>query len=62
MNAAPVLLLSLISDAGKRFVIPIYQRVYSWGSEQCDQLWEDVLSTGRRVALEITAHCPHTAG
>lgn len=62
MNAAPVLLLSLISDAGKRFVIPIYQRAYSWGSEQCDQLWEDVLSTGRHVAPEIDNGNNHFTG
>lgn len=48
MNAGPVSLLSLISDASKRFVVPVYQRPYSWDEEQCEQLWEDVLSAGRR--------------
>ena len=35
----------------KQFVIPIYQRTYSWTREQCEQLWHDVVQattyTGR---------------
>lgn len=27
----------------KQFVIPIYQRTYSWTQEQCQQLWDDIL-------------------
>ena len=26
------------------FIIPVYQRPYSWGTEQCDKLWEDISS------------------
>ncbi len=26
----------------KQFVIPIYQRTYSWNREQCEQLWRDI--------------------
>ncbi len=29
-----------------QFVIPIYQRVYSWEKEQCKQLWDDIIKTG----------------
>lgn len=29
-------------DGTKQFVIPIYQRTYSWTITQCAQLWEDV--------------------
>ncbi|MGL2860537.1 DUF262 domain-containing protein, partial [Helicobacter pylori] len=29
-----------------QFVIPIYQRVYSWGKEQCKQLWDDIIKIG----------------
>ncbi|MGL2822197.1 GmrSD restriction endonuclease domain-containing protein [Helicobacter pylori] len=29
-----------------QLVIPIYQRVYSWGKEQCEQLWDDVIKIG----------------
>jgi uncharacterized protein with ParB-like and HNH nuclease domain/predicted transport protein len=30
-----------------QFVIPIYQRNYSWTAEQCQQLWNDLLRAGR---------------
>ncbi|MEE8694142.1 DUF4268 domain-containing protein [Bifidobacterium mongoliense] len=62
MNAAPVLLLSLISDAGKRFVIPIYQRPYSWDEEECQQLWNDVLSTGRQIPRDNGHRNNHFTG
>lgn len=29
------------------FIIPIYQRKYSWGIEECEQLWDDVLRVGK---------------
>ncbi|GHR53301.1 hypothetical protein VN1263_13620 [Helicobacter pylori] len=29
-----------------QFVIPIYQRVYSWEKEQCEQLWDDIIKIG----------------
>ena len=30
----------------KQFIIPIYQRTYSWERKQCEQLWKDVLRAG----------------
>ncbi|WQZ66514.1 DUF262 and DUF1524 domain-containing protein [Helicobacter pylori] len=29
-----------------QFVIPIYQRLYSWKKEQCEQLWDDIIKIG----------------
>lgn len=29
-----------------QFVIPIYQRTYSWTERECTQLWDDILRTG----------------
>ncbi|GAA8480977.1 DUF262 and DUF1524 domain-containing protein [Helicobacter pylori] len=29
-----------------QFVIPIYQRLYSWEKEQCEQLWDDIIEIG----------------
>jgi len=37
-----------------QFVIPIYQRNYSWTEEQCRQLWTDLLRAGRLET--VTAH------
>jgi uncharacterized protein with ParB-like and HNH nuclease domain/predicted transport protein len=40
--------------APKQFLIPIYQRPYSWTIKQCQQLWNDIL----RVAADdsVTGH------
>jgi uncharacterized protein with ParB-like and HNH nuclease domain/predicted transport protein len=37
--------------ASPQFVIPIYQRNYSWTRAQCQQLWNDLLRAGRNSAL-----------
>lgn len=29
-------------DENAKFIIPAYQRAYSWGIEQCDKLWNDL--------------------
>ena len=34
-----------------QFVIPIYQRTYSWTEQECSQLWNDILRTGRNDAI-----------
>ncbi len=33
-------------EGSQQFVIPIYQRMYSWKKRHCHQLWEDVLRVG----------------
>ena len=37
-----------------QFVIPIYQRTYSWTERECHQLWDDILRTGSNDT--IAAH------
>ncbi len=47
MKADAIKLLDFIGKSQeKQFVIPIYQRVYSWEKEQCEQLWDDIIKTG----------------
>ena len=48
MNAAPQSIVSLLTSANQRMVIPVYQRPYSWDEEQCRQLWDDIVAIGRR--------------
>lgn len=48
MNAHAQPLVGLMMSANLRFVIPVYQRPYSWDEEQCEQLWQDILSVGNR--------------
>lgn len=26
-----------------RFLIPMYQRPYTWGQDECDDLWNDIV-------------------
>ncbi|GAA8176882.1 DUF262 and DUF1524 domain-containing protein [Helicobacter pylori] len=47
MKANAMKLLDFIGKSQeKQFVIPIYQRVYSWKKEQCKQLWDDIIKIG----------------
>ena len=48
MNAGPQSIVSLLTSANQRMVIPVYQRAYSWDEEQCRQLWDDIVAAGRR--------------
>lgn len=50
MDANSRSILGLIAEMNTRFVVPVYQRPYSWGEEQCLQLWDDILSCGRQRA------------
>lgn len=45
MKATTTKLLEFLKGP-KQFVIPIYQRTYSWNLKQCEQLWKDVLRAG----------------
>lgn len=49
MKATETNLLKFLNGL-KQFIIPIYQRTYSWTPKQCRQLWDDVV----RVATDPT--------
>jgi uncharacterized protein with ParB-like and HNH nuclease domain/predicted transport protein len=36
-----------------QFVIPIYQRSYSWDKKQCQQLWEDIVRAGSDEKISV---------
>lgn len=47
MDAGATTLLGFFEEnQNNQFVIPIYQRVYSWEKEQCEQLWDDIIKIG----------------
>lgn len=46
MDADKKILLDLFTGS-LRFVVPVYQRRYSWGEAQCRQLWADIVTAGR---------------
>ena len=33
-------------NGNKQFTIPAFQRDYSWTTEQCDQMWDDIMRSG----------------
>lgn len=53
MKATEANLLKFLKKS-PQFVIPIYQRNYSWTEEQCRQLWADLLRAGR--SENVTGH------
>ncbi|GAA9860925.1 hypothetical protein VN0630_08590 [Helicobacter pylori] len=47
MKAKEATLLGFFEEnQNNQFVIPIYQRLYSWKKEQCEQLWDDIIKIG----------------
>ncbi|MFT5155188.1 MAG: hypothetical protein ACI841_005199 [Planctomycetota bacterium] len=45
MKASEVKLLHFLRKS-PQFIIPIYQRTYSWTLSECQQLWDDIIRTG----------------
>lgn len=39
---------------GTQFVVPIYQRVYSWEASECERLWDDIVQAGRHDNAHFT--------
>ncbi|GAA8742990.1 hypothetical protein HpDR98_05250 [Helicobacter pylori] len=53
MEAKEATLLRFFEEnQNNQFVIPIYQRLYSWEKEQCKQLWDDIIKTGGNDQIE----------
>lgn len=53
MKATEAKLLDFL-DRSPQFVIPVYQRTYSWTERECRQLWDDIVRTGSDH--QIAAH------
>ena len=47
MKITKTTLLEMLGEAGARYVIPVYQRAYSWTESQCDAFWDDAVQTAR---------------
>lgn len=45
--------LLLFLRKSSQFVVPIYQRTYSWTEKQCRQLWNDILRAGLSDAIPV---------
>ena len=53
MKAVEAKLLKFLSNSNQ-FVIPIYQRAYSWTEPECEQLWNDIIRAGEHES--VAAH------
>ncbi|MCA1917727.1 DUF262 and DUF1524 domain-containing protein [Methanospirillum hungatei] len=53
MKATEAKLIDFLKKS-PQFIIPIYQRTYSWTEKECKQLWDDIIRTGTND--EISAH------
>ena len=47
MKATEANLLEFIKKSNQ-FSIPIYQRIYSWTENECERLWDDIMTTGSK--------------
>ena len=52
MKATEAKLLAFLKKS-PQFVIPIYQRTYSWRKRECRQLWDDIIRTGKNGAVSV---------
>lgn len=52
MKATEAKLLSFLQKS-PQFIIPIYQRTYSWTEKECRQLWDDVVRAGTSDAITV---------
>jgi len=50
MKAEETKLLQFLNSP-KQFIIPIYQRTYSWTLKECEQLWKDILKAGKDESI-----------
>jgi len=53
MKATEIKLVDFLKKS-PQYVIPIYQRAYSWSEKECLQLWEDIFHAGQNE--KVNAH------
>jgi uncharacterized protein with ParB-like and HNH nuclease domain/predicted transport protein len=52
MKADEAQFLEILGSGKKQFIVPIYQRTYSWETEQCEQLWSDLVRVATQPSVE----------
>lgn len=48
MRAKETNFLKLMESQFNQYIVPIYQRTYSWGEKQCQVLWEDIIRISKK--------------
>ena len=49
-------------DGTKQFIIPAFQRDYSWTTEQCQQMWDDIVCAGSNDGDHFIGSFVYVAG
>lgn len=52
MKATEAALLAFLKKS-PQFIIPIYQRTYSWTERECRQLWDDIIRAGENPGISV---------
>ena len=52
MKASEAKLLDFLKKS-PQFIVPIYQRTYSWTEKECRQLWNDIIRCGRDETIRV---------
>lgn len=52
MNAQDIRFTELL-EGPKQFIVPVFQRDYSWGTKHCLQLWEDIIRAGSNAHVKV---------
>lgn len=47
------IITNFLSQNGQQYKIPVYQRNYEWSWEQCDKLFEDIVTASKRNQLHF---------
>ncbi len=50
MQATKESITNIMGGNNRQFVIPVFQRDYSWTRKECKQLWRDILGAGAQLA------------
>lgn len=53
MQASLKTILEVLGKPDTQYVIPVFQRVYSWTRRQCDQLWDDMLDAASKDVMHF---------
>ncbi len=52
MKAEPTKILDFMGkSANSQFIVPVYQRMYSWEEKHCKTLWNDILKAGENEKI-----------
>ena len=46
MIAKARIFLEFLRESATQFIIPVYQRTYSWDKKHCEKLWQDIEKVG----------------